>query len=70
MKKLLLVLAIGSLFAVACNDGGSAEAEKTDTAAAPASVDTAAAPAPGMDTAAAPAPATDTTKKADTTKKK
>jgi len=67
MKKLLLVLAIGSLFAVACNDGGSAEAEKTDTAAAPATVDTAAAPAPAMDTTAAPV---DTTKKADTTKKK
>ncbi|WP_207513397.1 hypothetical protein [Longitalea luteola] len=69
MKKLLLVLAIGSLFAVACNDGGSAEAEKTaDTAAtAPTTVDTTAAPAPTVDTAAA---TVDTTKKADTTKKK
>jgi hypothetical protein len=48
MKKLLLVLAIGSF--VACNDGGSAEAEKTaadttatipaDTTAPSASVDT------------------------------
>jgi hypothetical protein len=68
MKKLLLVLAIGSLFAVACNDGGSAEAEKTaDTTATTPSVDTAAMPAPSADTATAPV---DTTKKADTTKKK
>jgi|GEM_PF-6876063 len=72
MKKLLLVLAIGSLFAVACNDGGSADTEqKTDTAAtaAPATVDSAAAPAT-TDSAAAPAPAADTTKKVDSTKKK
>ncbi|WP_205512744.1 hypothetical protein [Longitalea arenae] len=69
MKKLLLVLAIGSLFAVACNDGGSAEAEKTaDTASTTPTVDTAAAPAPTVDTAAAAT--VDTTKKADTTKKK
>jgi hypothetical protein len=68
MKKLLLVLAIGSLFAVACNDGGSAEAEKTaaDSSATP-TVDTA-APAPTMDTTA-PA-AVDTTKKVDSVKKK
>ncbi|THU40024.1 hypothetical protein FAM09_09055 [Niastella caeni] len=65
MKKLLLVLAIGSF--VACNDGGSADADKTaaDTAAA-ATVDTP-APAPTVDTTAA---AADTTKKADTTIKK
>jgi hypothetical protein len=69
MKKLLLVLAIGSLFAVACNDGGSAEAEKTDSTAATPTVDSpAVAPAPATDSAAAPAPATDSTKKADTTK--
>jgi hypothetical protein len=69
MKKLLLVLAIGSLFAVACNDGGSADTEtKTDTTAtAPATVgDSAtAAPADSM-----PAAAADTTKKVDSTKKK
>ena len=66
MKKLLLVLAIGSLFAVACNDGGSAE---TDTAAtAPATVTDSAATAPA-DTMA-PTPAADTTKKVDSTKKK
>ncbi len=70
MKKLLLVLAIGSLFAVACNDGGSADTEnKTDTAAAaPATVDSAATPA--ADSAVAPAPAADTTKKADSVSKK
>lgn len=58
MKKLLLVLAIGSLFAVACNDGGSAEAEKTaaDTAATQPTVDT-----------AATQPTADTTVKVDTT---
>ena len=70
MKKLLLVLAIGSLFAVACNDGGSADTEqKTDTAAAatPATVDSAATPATDS---AAPAPAADTTKKVDSTTKK
>lgn len=66
MKKLLMVLAIGSF--VACNDGGSAEAEKTaDTTATP-TVDSTPAPAPAIDTTA-PA-AVDTTKKADTTKKK
>jgi hypothetical protein len=66
MKKLLLVLAIGSF--VACNDGGSAEADKTatDSSATP-TVDTA-APAPMADTTA-PA-AVDSTKKADSTKKK
>jgi hypothetical protein len=68
MKKLLLVLAIGSLFAVACNDGGSADAEKTADSTATPTVDTA-APAPTVDTAA-PAQPVDTTKKADTTKKK
>ena len=70
MKKLLLVLAIGSLFAVACNDGGSADTEnKTDTAAtAPATVTDSAATAPA-DTMA-PTPAADTTKKVDSTKKK
>ncbi|MBO9201091.1 MULTISPECIES: hypothetical protein [Niastella] len=69
MKKLLLVLAIGSLFAVACNDGGSADTEsKTDTAAAATTVDTTAAQAPADTTA--PAPAVDTTKKVDTLKKK
>ncbi|OQP43092.1 hypothetical protein A4H97_13185 [Niastella yeongjuensis] len=68
MKKLLLVLAIGSLFAVACNDGGSADTEqKADTTAPAATVDTAAAAT--VDTAA-PAPVADTTKKVDTTKKK
>ncbi|HEX6432254.1 MAG TPA: hypothetical protein VF008_31395 [Niastella sp.] len=66
MKKLLLVLAIGSF--VACNDGGSADAEKTADSTATPTVDTAAAPAPAIDTTA-PA-AVDTTKKADTTKKK
>ena len=68
MKKLLLVLAIGSLFAVACNDGGSAEAEKTaaDSAAQQPTVDTA-AQQPTVDTTAH---AADTTKKADTTIKK
>jgi hypothetical protein len=68
MKKLLLVLAIGSLFAVACNDGGSADTEnKTDTAAAATVTDSAAtAPADSM----APAPAADTTKKADSVSKK
>ena len=65
MKKLLLVLAIGSF--VACNDGGSADAEKTADSTATPTVDTA-APAPAIDTTA-PA-AVDTTKKADTTKKK
>jgi hypothetical protein len=67
MKKLLLVLAIGSLFAVACNDGGSAEAEKTaaDSAAQQPTVDTMATP-PADTTAHA----VDTTKKADTTIKK
>ena len=68
MKKLLLVLAIGSLFAVACNDGGSAETEtKADTAATtPATVDSAAT-TPADST---PAPVADTTKKVDTLKKK
>jgi len=70
MKKLLLVLAIGSLFAVACNDGGSADTEnKTDTAAATTpAVDSAAATTP--DSAAAPAATVDTTKKADSVSKK
>ena len=63
MKKLLLVLAIGSF--VACNDGGSADAEKT--ADSTATVDTT-APTPIVDTTAPSA--VDTTKKADTTKKK
>ena len=68
MKKLLLVLAIGSLFAVACNDGGSADTEtKTDTAATAPTVDTA-AQAPADTTA--PAPVADTTKKVDTAAKK
>jgi hypothetical protein len=53
MKKLLLVLAIGS-FAVACNNSGGEKA-KTDTSAAP-TADT-----------SKPA-AMDTTKKADTSK--
>ncbi|AEW00683.1 hypothetical protein A4D02_12060 [Niastella koreensis] len=62
MKKLLLVLAIGSLFAVACNDGGSADTEnKQDTTAAAPTVDSAAAATP--DSAAATTPAADTTKK-------
>jgi hypothetical protein len=65
MKKLLLVLAIGSF--VACNDGGSADAEKTADSTATPTVDTT-APSPAIDTTA-PA-AVDTTKKADTTKKK
>jgi hypothetical protein len=68
MKKLLLVLAIGSLFAVACNDGGSADAEKTADSTATPTVDTAAPAQPTVDTAA-PAQPVDTTKK-DTTKKK
>jgi hypothetical protein len=69
MKKLLLVLAIGSLFAVACNDGGSADTEqKADTTATtPATVDSAATAAPADST---PAPVADTTKKVDTLKKK
>ena len=66
MKKLLLVLAIGSF--VACNDGGNTDAEgKTDTTAAPATVDTTAAPAPTVDTTAVPV---DSTKKVDSVKKK
>ena len=67
MKKLLLVLAIGSLFAVACNDGGSADTEnKQDTTATtPATVGDSTATA--GDSTATPAPAADTTKKADTT---
>jgi hypothetical protein len=75
MKKLLLVLAIGSLFAVACNDGGSAETEAAKDSTATTTVDstaTQATPAPADSTA--PAPAADTTKKVDsvktTTKKK
>lgn len=60
MKKLLLVLAIGSLFAVACNDGGSAEAEKT-------AADSAAAQTPAVDSNAAQTPAADTTVHTDTT---
>ena len=56
MKKLLLVLAIGSF--VACNDGGSAEAEKTADSTG-TTVDTA-APAPTVDTTVV---TTDTTKK-------
>ncbi len=65
MKKLLLVLAIGSF--VACNDGGSAEAEKTaaDTTATQPTVDTTATQ-PTVDTTAH---AADTTKK-DTVIKK
>lgn len=69
MKKLLLVLAIGSLFAVACNDGGSAEAEKTaaDSAAQQTTVDSGAAQQPAADTTIH----TDTTVvKKDTTIKK
>jgi hypothetical protein len=67
MKKLLLVLAIGSLFAVACNDGGSAEAEKTAAdSAATQTVDTPAT----QPTADTTVHAVDTTKKADTTIKK
>jgi hypothetical protein len=65
MKKLLLVLAIGSF--VACNDGGSADAEKTADSTATPTVDTA-APAPLVDTTAPSA--VDTTKKVDTIKKK
>ena len=68
MKKLLLVLAIGSF--VACNDGGSAEAEKTaaDSAAVTAPADSAAVtPAPTVDSSAH---ATDTTKKVDSAAKK
>jgi hypothetical protein len=64
MKKLLLVLAIGSF--VACNDSGSADEPATDTT-------TTAAPAPVDTTATNPADTThaDTTKKpADTTLKK
>jgi len=70
MKKLLLVLAIGSF--VACNDGGSADTEgKTDSAAAPATVDSATAPAPTVDTAAAaPAAADSAAKKVDSAAKK
>ena len=63
MKKLLLVLAIGTF--VACNDSGSADEPATDTT-------TTAAPAP-VDTPTTPADTThvDTTKKpADTTLKK
>jgi hypothetical protein len=64
MKKLLLVLAIGSF--VACNDGGSAEAEKTaDSTATP--VDTAAvAPTPVDSTAT---PVDSAAKKVDSVKK-
>jgi len=65
MKKLLLVLAIGSF--VACNDGGSAEDTKPADSTAPAAVDTT---APATVDTTAPAPVVDTTKKADTTKKK
>ncbi len=51
MKKLLLVLAIGSF--VACNDGGSAEAEKTAADSAATATDSAAlAPAPQVDSSA------------------
>jgi hypothetical protein len=73
MKKLLLVLAIGSLFAVACNDGGSADTEnKQDTTAtAPATVGGDSTATTGGDSAAtAPAPSADTTKKADSVSKK
>jgi len=66
MKKLLLVLAIGSLFAVACNDGGSAETEVKADSTAPVVDST---PAPTVADTTAPAPVADTTKK-DTTKKK
>ena len=70
MKKLLLVLAIGSLFAVACNDGGSADTEnKQDTTATtPATVGDSTAQAPAD--SVAPAPAADTTKKDTVSKKK
>lgn len=68
MKKLLLVLAIGSLFAVACNDGGSEGTEQKADTTAPATVDTA-APAPAAADTTAPAPMADSTKK-DSTKKK
>jgi hypothetical protein len=71
MKKLLLVLAIGSLFAVACNDGGSADTEaKTDSAATtPTTVGDSAAVTATPDSATAPMPVADSTKK-DSTKKK
>ena len=61
MKKLLLVLAIGAF--AACNDGGSADENKTDTAT---KVDSAPAPAP-VDTAKVD---TSAKKPADTTIKK
>jgi hypothetical protein len=64
MKKLLLVLAIGSF--VACNDGGSAEETKAADSTAPATVDSTPAPAP-VDSIPAPV---DSTKKVDSVKKK
>jgi len=68
MKKLLLVLAIGSF--VACNDGGSADADgKTDSTATP-TVDSTATPTPTPDTTAATPAAVDSTKKVDSVKKK
>ncbi len=64
MKKLLLVLAIGT-FAVACNNSTDSSAKPADTTAAP-TVDTTTKP---VDTTAKPA--TDTTKaKADSAAKK
>jgi len=64
MKKLFLVLAIGSF--VACNDGGSADQTKSDSTATP-TVDTT---APAAADTTAPAPVADTTAKKDTTVKK
>ena len=62
MKKLLLVLAIGAF--AACNDGGSADENKTDTSA---KVDSPAAPAPvdtaKVDTSSVKKPADTTIKK-------
>lgn len=63
MKKLLLVLAIGSF--VACNDGGSAEAEKTADSTVTPTVDSTPAPAPVADSTVA----VDSTKKVDSVKK-
>lgn len=65
MKKLLLVLALGTFTFVACNDSGSADEPAADTTAtaAPAPVDS---PATTADTTSH----ADTTKHADTTLKK
>ena len=64
MKKLLLVLAIGSF--VACNDGGSAGAENTADSTPAPTVDSTPAPVAADSTPVA----VDTTKKVDTLKKK